>query len=127
MKISLIAVFMLFITGASQPAKENANEILEVVVYKIKPQYLDTYTLRLDELHALMKNLKGFISIQTFQSQDVRTQFVDQCLWESLTDAQKAAQDVNAMPEFQIFFAMMDTVIYFDQPIERKLCISKKH
>lgn len=114
MKFILSLVFLALSQIACQQIKNNSSEALEIVVYKIKPDQLETYTKRLAEVHELMNKLKGFKSIQTFQSQEVKTQFVDQCRWETLADAQKAAQEVNSMPEFQSFFAMMDTVTYFD-------------
>lgn len=91
--------------------------IIEVVIYHIKPDYIDSYQqLDLLRFRSLVENLKGFRCYHTYQSCNQSTYHLDLVEWDSIEDAVVAAQSVQKMqqsPQFKDYLEAFDKVEVF--------------
>ncbi|WP_299346054.1 hypothetical protein [uncultured Maritalea sp.] len=84
------------------------STIFELVSFKVKDLEKAT-KLRRDAMeHA--KNFKGFVNYRALINTDDQSHFCDLVEWESLDDAQAAAQQVMTIPEFQAMMSEIETV-----------------
>ena len=91
--------------------------IIEVVIYHIKPDYVDSYQQSdLLRFRALVASLKGFRSYHTYQSCNQSTYHLDLVEWDSIEDAVAAAQSVQKMqrsPQYKDYLNAFDKVETF--------------
>lgn len=90
------------------------STVLEVVIYKIKPDYADSFKDILTEARTTIQTLPGLMEYQTFQSAGNELLFVDLARWESLYAAKSAAKQVEHMQELAHFMAVFEEIIVMD-------------
>jgi hypothetical protein len=81
--------------------------VLEVVLFKLKPNVEETAFLEASE--AIMPDLRamqGFIHRELHK--DAESRWMDTVQWQSLDEAQRAAQVLIGLPCAQALFAMLD-------------------
>lgn len=88
--------------------------VLEVVIYKIKPDYADSFKDILTEAQSTIQSLPGLVEYQTFRSASNELLFVDLAKWESLNAAKSAARQVEQMQELASFMAVFEEIIIMD-------------
>ena len=57
--------------------KKTLNNVVELVVYKIKPDKMDNFPVILDSVRKELSKMKGFISYTTYLSDTTERKFVD--------------------------------------------------
>ena len=92
--------------------------IVEVVVYKIKPETTEKYATEIiDFFRKLVMSFDGFISYEFFQSCRDEQTFMDLVLWDSLKNAEIAAKRVKEIQkgkEFKDYIESFDKVEIFN-------------
>ena len=80
------------------------DKVLELVVYKIKPDQIQTYQqTTLNQFRELVKSFQGMLNYHTFHSVKEDGLFVDQVEWENLECAEFAAEKVKQMQKDETF------------------------
>ncbi|MEM9858498.1 MAG: GyrI-like domain-containing protein [Bacteroidota bacterium] len=93
-------------------AKETA--VYELVVYKIKSEYTDTYDEVLEVARQHFLRFSGLIEHQTFRSSENDLVFMDLVKWNSLEEALEAARKLETMKEFAPFMAAFEEIKIMD-------------
>lgn len=88
------------------------NNIVEVVVYTVKPNADLNYISH--KINHEMTTFNGFVSRQTFQSVKKPNVLLDWVTWESLEHAENAAQEFQHHEKFTPFMEVIDTVNFFE-------------
>lgn len=82
----------------------NKGKIVELVVYKIKPEISEKYASEIIDLFRKQVALfEGFISYAFFQGCKDQNTFMDFVCWNSLENANKAAIKVKQIQQNEIF------------------------
>lgn len=127
MKTLIILIFTTMTTMTV--AKDSA--IYELVVYKIKGEYKETYDEVLQEARKTILNFPGLIEHQTFRSSENDLVFMDLVKWSTLELALEAAKKLETMKELAPFMAafeeikIMDHFELFDTENMNKLDLTK--
>ncbi|MEM6362227.1 MAG: GyrI-like domain-containing protein [Bacteroidota bacterium] len=93
-------------------AKEAA--VYELVVYKIKSDYSDTYDEVLEEARQYILKFPGLIEHQTFRSSENSLVFMDLVKWNSLEEALEAAKKLENMKELAPFMGAFEEIKIMD-------------
>ena len=92
--------------------------ILELVVYKIKPEATEKYkTDTIDFFRKLIKAFDGFISYEFFQSYRDNEIFMDLVSWNTIENAELAAKKVKEIQkgiEFKDYIESFEKVEVFN-------------
>lgn len=84
------------------------SNIFELVSFRVK-DVEKAKQLRRDAMeHA--KKFKGFVNYRALTNTEDQSHFCDLVEWESLKDAQAAAEQIMTLPEFQVMMAEIETV-----------------
>lgn len=101
---------------------EKSNEIIELVVYTIKPEMNSVYVnTAIEKFRKLVMGFEGFISYEFYQSCRSKNIFMDFVRWESLEFAEEAAKQVKILqksPEYNEYldsFASLEIFNHFNQ------------
>ena len=101
---------------------EKSSEVVELVVYTIKPEMNRVYVnTAIEEFRKLVMGFEGFISYEFYQSSRNRNVFMDFVRWESLKFAEEAAKQVKILqkaPEYEEYldsFASLEIFNHFNQ------------
>lgn len=97
------------------------KSVFELVRYRVKDVEKATQMRRDAMEHA--KTLKGFKNYRALENTEDPKMFADLVEWASLEDAQKAAQDVMNLPQFQAMMSEIEAVesmthYYVDKLVE---------
>jgi hypothetical protein len=98
----------LFILGGLVMS-QSEQQVIEVVIFKVQQGVLDEAFLQ--AANALMPdltNMPGFIKRELGKDQDGSEQWVDIVYWETLEQAQQAAQQMMQLPSAAPFMGMID-------------------
>ena len=90
------------------------RHIQEIVRFRVKPESLQGYEAVIQNRNAVIKEMAGFIRGGTFQSPIDPEIFIDSIEWNSLEEAQSAAQAAMQMPEMQPFMASIAQIEFFE-------------
>jgi len=88
------------------------NQIVEMVLYKVKPQTNLNFVSQ--KVNRELSKFSGFVSRQTFQSCEDKGTLLDWVIWESLEQAQKAAQELPQIKSLAYFMQNIEKVDFFD-------------
>ncbi|MEM8565112.1 MAG: GyrI-like domain-containing protein [Bacteroidota bacterium] len=127
--MKIVFILILTIMTTMTIAKETA--VYELVVYKIKSEYSDTYDEVLEEARQYILKFPGLIEHQTFRSSENTMVFMDLVKWNSLKEAVDAAKKLETMKELSPFMAafeeikIMDHFEFFDTENMSKLDLIK--
>jgi len=96
----------------------NPNPTLEVVLFKLKPGVDEAAFFRINEsILPDLRAMRGFIRRDLFNDQ--HGQWMDVVYWNSLLDAQRAAELFPALPCAQSLMEMLDatsmTMLHLEQ------------
>ena len=101
---------------------EKSNEIIELVVYTIKPEMNAIYVnSAIEKFRQLVMSFEGFISYEFYQSSRNENVFMDYVRWSSLECAEEAAKQVKILqksPEYKEYvdsFESLEIFNYFSQ------------
>ncbi|HAA16059.1 MAG TPA: hypothetical protein DCE41_31880 [Cytophagales bacterium] len=108
-------ILIILLAGASiqatlahvLPSNKNAMQdepVIEVVVYQVKPEAVNTPSVLTTEVNAIISQMEGFVSRSTLQSSEDPTLLMDYVEWESLAAAKAAMEKAQSMPELATFF-----------------------
>lgn len=89
------------------------EKIVELVVYKVKMDQIGNYDLLVKQVNEIAANFDGFVSRKVHQSPEDSTIFMDYVIWESLEQAQQAAQKMPKMENFAPFMGAIEEVQSF--------------
>ena len=93
------------------------DKILELVVYRIKPNQIKQYqTETLNKIRELIKNFQGMLNYATYYSVAEEGLFVDQVEWENLECAEFAAARIKELQReepFSNYLSAFEEVIMF--------------
>jgi len=109
-KLLILIVSILFLIGCHKTKESftmNKAHIVEVVVYQTKPGVNDAEHIKKAlAISPVLAQFPGFVSRQFTKTTDGK--WIDIVYWTDLSLAKKAAQDAQAIPICQVFFADMD-------------------
>ena len=93
------------------------NEVLELVVYKVKGDQLEKFESEtLFKLRNIIESFAGFVKYDTFSSVEEDGVFADYVLWENLESARFAAEKIKSLeneePYASIFGSMEEIKIF---------------
>ncbi|MEQ8928064.1 MAG: GyrI-like domain-containing protein [Fulvivirga sp.] len=108
----LITLILTLMTTLTVTATETT--VYELVVYRIKGEYQDTYDEVLNEAREHIMKFPGIIEHQTFKSSEDELLFMDLVKWNSLEEARDAAQKVEQMMELAPFMAAFEEIKFMD-------------
>ena len=93
------------------------DKVLELVVYKIKPNQIKQFqTETLTNIKELIKNFQGMLNYATYYSVKEEGLFVDHVEWENLECAEFAAgriKELRREEPFSHYFSAFEEVILF--------------
>lgn len=102
--------------------QEKSNEVVELVVYTIKPEMNSVYVSKaIEKFRKLVMGFEGFISYEFYQSSRSKNIFMDFVRWESLEFAEEAAKQVKIhqkIPEYKEYldsFASLEIFNHFNK------------
>ncbi|PKI16593.1 antibiotic biosynthesis monooxygenase family protein [Colwellia sp. 12G3] len=97
---------------------ENLNEVVELVVYKIKPEMNSVYVnSAIDKFRKLVMSFDGFISYEFYQGCRDSNMFMDYVRWSSVEFAEEAAKQVKILqkaPEYKEYIEAFDSLDIFN-------------
>ncbi len=80
--------------------------VIELVIFKLNQQYQNQQVVNAAEkINPVLKNMPGFIKRDLGRTEDGR--WTDVVYWESLEEAQAAAEKIMQVEEAQQFFGMI--------------------
>lgn len=94
--------------------KSDADPIVEVVVYQVKPETVNDKDLIVQFVNNEMKSFPGFISRKVYQSSNDSTVFTDVVSWKTKEDAESAIIKVQQSHNCSKFLASITKVLLFD-------------
>jgi quinol monooxygenase YgiN len=103
----LVLISLLVLGGFAM--SQNEQQVIEIVVFKLQPGTSDESFLQ--AANALMPELTampGFIKRELGKDQDGTEQWVDIVYWETLEQAQQAAQQMMQLPSAAPFMGMIN-------------------
>ncbi|MCW8877558.1 MAG: hypothetical protein OQJ89_15235 [Kangiellaceae bacterium] len=93
------------------------NQVLEIVVYQIKSEYIDEYRrFHLPKFKRLVSSFDGMLSYDTMVSCNEMATHVDLVKWKDLASALKAAEMVKTIQqsdEFSGYLKAFEKVVLF--------------
>ncbi len=107
-------VTLLILTIMTTMTVAKNTMVYELVVYKIKPEYADSYDDVLEEAREHILAFPGMIQHQTFRSSEDELIFMDLVKWNSLEEAQNAAKKLEQMKELAPFMASFEEIRFMD-------------
>lgn len=90
-------------------------EVTEVIIYKIKEQHRADTKKILTDLRAIVKEIDGFKSIQSFNGCNDASQLMDLVCWKSLEAANNSKDAFRANSEYNSISSYFDEMSYFNQ------------
>lgn len=97
---------------------EKSNEIIELVVYTIKPEMHAIYVnSAIEKFRQLVMSFEGFISYEFYQSSRSENVFMDYVRWSSLECAEEAAKQVKILqksPEYKEYVDSFESLEIFN-------------
>ena len=98
--------------------KEEQMEVVELVVYKIKPDLNENYVnVAIEVFRKLVMGFDGFISYDFYRSSRDENCFMDYVRWSSLEFAEEAARQVKLAqkaPEYKEYLEAFETLEIFN-------------
>ncbi len=88
--------------------------VYELVVYRIKASYQDSYDEVLHEARECIMKFPGIIEYQTFRSAEDNLLFMDLVKWNSLAEAKEAAQKLEEIKELAPFIAAFEEIKFMN-------------
>ncbi|MEL7148070.1 MAG: hypothetical protein AAFO69_16970 [Bacteroidota bacterium] len=89
-------------------------EVKEVIIYTIKEAHRANTKALLTELRQMVKELKGFKDIASYQSFEHPERLMDHVTWESIEDARAAIDTFKNHPAYGAIVSKFDETIHFD-------------
>ncbi len=87
------------------------NEVLELVVYKVKADQLDKFNTETRfKLKNIVESFPGFVRFETYSSMDERGWFADQVIWETIEAARFAAEKIESLQDQEPYSAIFGAV-----------------
>jgi len=97
--------------------EKKVAEVVELVVYKIKPEMNRVYTGRaIEQFRKLVMGFDGFISYEFYQGCRDENTFMDLVRWTSLECAEEAARQVKILqksPEYADYLNSFESLEIF--------------
>ena len=112
--IKNILILVISISSLSFIGKDKTSQVVEMVVYHIKPEEVRNKELIVTFINKEMKTFPGFISRNVYQSSNDSTLFTDIVQWRSKEDAESAAKMVQQSQSCSKFFSVISKVVLFD-------------
>jgi quinol monooxygenase YgiN len=106
--ITLILTIMITMTVARD------TSVFELVVYKIKSEYAQSYDEVLEAAREYILKFPGIIEYQTFRSSENSLVFMDLVKWNSLEEALDASKKLETMKELAPFMAAFEEIKFID-------------
>lgn len=105
---AILLIVVLAGAGACMQATQTKESVQEVVVYRVDKDRIPAFLRTAEKMHAELKTVPGFISIETRPSIEGDGVFMDVCQWESKEHA------LAAMQNFPNFKNAAEFMSYFD-------------
>lgn len=108
------------------------NEVIELVVYKVKAEHKSDFQGVLDDARQHIMEFSGMLEYRTFRSAKNERLFIDMVRWNNLENALEAAQKAEKMTELAPFFSVFEEIKFMDHfelfnpLLEDKIDLSKK-
>lgn len=81
-----------------------SNRVVELVIYKIKPNQIENYQARIiHHFRELVKSFDGMLSYRTYHAVREEGLFVDQVEWRNIECAEFAAEKVKELQQDEIY------------------------
>ncbi len=90
-------------------------EVTEVIIYTIKKEHRKNTEQILTALRTVVKEIKGFKDIKSFNGCNDETKLMDLVIWESLEDANNSKDIFRANQEYARISSYFDEMEYFNQ------------
>ena len=104
----------LFLMSEGVMRIEKSSEVVEIVIYTIKPEmsakYVDTI---IGKVRELVSGFEGFISFEFYQSSADEYKFMDHVRWSTLECAENAAKQFKAIqqaPEYKEYLDSFESL-----------------
>ena len=94
--------------------KKLESTIMELVVYKIKPEANKGYIDVLKAVQEELKKMQGFVSYKTLKSVESEGLYTDMVEWKTLDDAKVAAAEIEQRKPFEHFLKSFQHIITMD-------------
>ena len=107
----LITLIFIIMTTATVATKTTTYEL---VVYKIKNEYVESYHEVLEAARERIRQFPGMLEYQTFRSAECDRVFMDLVKWRSLEEALDASHKVEKMRALAPFMAAFEEVKFMD-------------
>jgi quinol monooxygenase YgiN len=101
--------------------KKILDNVVELVVYKIKADKMDSFPAILDSVRNELSKMKGFISYSTYLSNKTERKFIDFVLWDTMENALEGAKLFSKLPEVKPFAECFEENIMFEHFAQYKL------
>ncbi len=94
------------------------KNVLELVVYKIKDDKIDHYSVSgIEKFRAFIQQFDGLVKVQTYTSNKEKGVFMDLVEWEGMSCALKAAEafkEIEKDPQHADMLSVFEEVKLFD-------------
>lgn len=90
-------------------------EVTEVIIYTIKKEHRANTSQILTDLRKVVKDIKGFKTIKSFNACNDESKLMDLVSWKSLEDAKNAKEAFEANPEYGRIASYFEDMEYFNQ------------
>ena len=94
--------------------KKLESTVVEVVVYKIKPEVSNGYLEVLQGVQEELKKMGGFVSYKTLKAVESDDLHVDIVAWKTLEDAKIATAQIEQMKPFERFLKSLQHIVTMD-------------
>lgn len=88
--------------------------VVELVVYRIKPEGLSQKALIVRRINETVSTLPGFLSRRVYQSEKDPQLLMDFVEWSTASEAHEAAARVTQLEVFGVFSALIEEVRVFE-------------
>lgn len=93
--------------------QQKQDHLAEIVVYRIKADTAPDTGLSIKQVNEALDQFEGFVSRQVYQSIDDPHLFFDYVVWNSLEEAQRAAQAFSQHELLRPFAQVIDSTVAF--------------
>ena len=93
--------------------KNKQDHLAEIVVYRLKGDAIPSVSMQKDQVNHTLGSFEGFVSRQVYQSINAPHLFFDYVIWNSLEEAQRAAQAFPQHESLRPFAQTIDSTVAF--------------
>ena len=112
--VLLLSVMSSFLfSNQQQHSTMEKGKIVELVIYKVKADQANNFTLIIDQVNETVKTFDGFVARSVHQSPEDPTLLMDYVTWESLEQAKAAARQIQSMENLRPFIGAIEEIQTF--------------